>query len=104
MAGKISLIVIAGFLLCGFGYAAGKLETRNSMLCFKVARVVHEGDSEAVTATGMTAPFTVLVHEARPVKITLPGDIGQLGEEIFLPDPRQNSESTMIPYAYTKSP
>ena len=97
MAGKIALLIIVGFLLCGFGYSAGKLETRSAMLCFKVARVVHEGDNDAVTATGMTAPFTVLVHETRPVKITLPGDIGRLGEEIFLPDPRQSSASTISP-------
>ena len=97
MAGKIALCVIVCFVLCGFGYAAGKLEQRDNMLCFKVARVVRKGDTDAVTATGMSAPFTVLVHETRPVKITLAGDIGQLGEEIYLPDPRHNSASTTAP-------
>ena len=106
MAGKIALGILGSFLLVGFGYALcrehykaeiEKQKEQCKVLPFKVARVVHEGDSEAVTATGMTAPFTVLIYESRPVKMTLPGDLGQLGEEIFLPDPRQSSASTTVP-------
>lgn len=97
MAGKIALGFIAAVLLVGSGFAAGYFRQRNAMLPFKVVRVAREGDSEAVTIDGRSAPFTVLVHESRPIKQTLPGELGQLGEEIFLPDPRYSSESTIFP-------
>lgn len=97
MAGKIALGILGLVLFGAFCFAAGYFRQREELLTFKVARVVPEGDTEGVTLNGMTAPFTVLVHEQRPVKVILPGELGQLGEEIALPDPRQNSESTTFP-------
>jgi hypothetical protein len=93
MSGRI-LLVIVMVLTAGFiGYAAGRIETREPMLRFKVARVAYE---DAFTLSGTKAPFTVLTHEVR-VNMTLPGDLGQPGDELFLPDPRYSSASTTCP-------
>jgi len=93
MAGKISLFLIVGFLLCGFGYAAGKLQTRNALLPFKVVHVARESDPERSTLSGLKSPYTVLSHEVR-VNMTLPGELGATGDIVFLPDPRQSSFSS----------
>jgi hypothetical protein len=96
MAGRIALGFIAAVLLVFFGYAAGKLEQRDSMIPFRVVRVVPDSDLEAVTITGMSAPFTVLVCETR-LNVTLPGELGRPGDIVYIPDPRQSSESTTVP-------
>ena len=96
MAGKISLFVIVGFLLCGFGYAAGKLETRDTLIPFKVVQVARESDPDRNTLSGLKSPFTLLVHETR-INLTLAGELGSTGDIVFLPDPRQKSESTIVP-------
>jgi len=105
MAGKISLGILVSFLLVGFGYAlcrehykaeVEKQKEQYKVLPFKVVHVARESDPERVTLSGLKSPFTVLTHETR-VNMNLPGEIGAVGDIVFLPDPRQNSESTMIP-------
>lgn len=99
MAGKISLAIIVIVATFGFGYQVRvlkELESRERMLQFRVAQVVLEG-SEQETITGMRPPYTVLVHSGPYVQQALPGQLGNLGDEIYLPDPRYSSESTSSP-------
>lgn len=95
MAGRISLGVLVAFLLAGLGYAAGRFEKHDAMLCFKVARVAGEGQTDVSALSGLKAPFTVLTHEVR-LNVTLPGELGRPGDEIYLPDPRGRQTSDHI--------
>jgi hypothetical protein len=88
MAGKISLSVLVSFLLVGFGYALNREQSRQSELPFRVKRVVSSDDHEAVTIGGMNPPFTVLVYEGPTIQRTVPGEIGNLGEVIWMTPPR----------------
>jgi hypothetical protein len=96
MAGKIALGLTAAVLLVFFGYAAGNLEQRDAMIPFKVVQVAKKLEPERVSISGLKTPFTVLVHETR-INTTLPGEFGQIGDIVYLPDPRQSSESTVVP-------
>ena len=96
MAGRIALGIVAAILLVCFGYAAGKFEQRDAMIPFKVVQVAKGIDPERVAISGMKTPFTVLVHETR-INATLPGQLGQIGDIVYLPDPRYNSSSTIGP-------
>lgn len=96
MAGKISLVTLLALASGLFGYAVRETQHKNTMLPFRVARVVSENDSEAISINGLKPPFTVLVYEDHAQQI-LPGEIGRLGDQIFLPDPRHNSASTKLP-------
>lgn len=96
MAGRVSICVVAALLLCAFGYAVGKLEARKYLLPFKIVQVARDNDPERIALSGMKPPFTVLVHETR-VNMNLPGEFGQPGDEVWLPDPRYSSSSTSEP-------
>lgn len=96
MAGKISLVTLLALASGLFGYAVRETQHKNIMLPFRVARVVLESDSEAISIDGLKPPFTVLVYEDHAQQI-LPGEIGRLGDQIFLPDPRHSSPSTNCP-------
>lgn len=96
MAGKISLVTLLVLASGFFGAAAVKMQQKNTMIPFRVARVVPETDSEAISIHGLKPPFTVLVYEDHAQQI-LPGEIGRLGDQIYLPDPRQSSASTKLP-------
>jgi len=105
MAGKISLGILVSFLLVGFGYALCRERYKNQVekekeqykvLPFKVVQIAKESEPERATLSGLKSPFTVLVHETR-VNMNLPGEIGAVGDIIFLPDPRQSSASTIDP-------
>lgn len=87
MAGKIALGFMAAFLLVGFGYALHREQERQTELPFRVKRVVSQRDHEAITIDGMNPPFTVLVHEGKTIQRTVPGEIGQLGDEIWMAPP-----------------
>jgi len=88
MAGKIALGVLVGFLLVGFGWALHREQERSTELPFKVVRVANETDLDAVTAEGREAPFTVLVYESPQIKRTVPGVIGNVGDEIWMSPPQ----------------
>jgi hypothetical protein len=88
MAGKIALGVLVSFLLVGFGYALHREQSRQIELPFRVKRVVSSDDHEAITIDGMHPPFTVLVYEGPTIQRTVPGEIGQLGDEIWMTPPR----------------
>lgn len=96
MAGRIALGIVAAVLLVFFGYAAGKFEQRDAMIPFKVVQVAKEIEPERVSISGLKTPFTVLVHETR-INTTLPGEFGQIGDIVYLPDPRHSSSSTIGP-------
>lgn len=101
MAGKLSLSIIVAVALFLFGYKVCELKTQQELektapkLPFKIARVVNDGDTRA--ASGMKPPFTVLVYEGPYVQQILPGELGPIGKEFYLPDPRHSSESTIVP-------
>lgn len=105
MAGRISICIFVALALVGFGYALcrehykaeiEKQKEQFKVLPFKVVQVARESEPERATLSGLKSPFTVLVCEVR-VNMTLPGEMGSVGDIIFLPDPRQSSLSTIDP-------
>lgn len=93
MAGKIALGLLVAVGLVFFGYSLQRLERIERELCFRVVRVVRETDADQSTLSGMKPPFTILVHE-KTIQRILPVSCGNVGDEVWLPDPNYSSFSS----------
>lgn len=87
------LLIIAGSF--AFGWSMHHVEQQSTLLKFRIVRVVNADDGPE-TLDGTRPPYTVLRHETY-VQKTMPGVVGNVGDEIYHTDPRQKSESTMLP-------
>lgn len=83
MAGRIALGLAVGVLLFLLGYASHQEQIRRTEIPFRVARYVETGTA----AEGITAPFSVLVHEKRIQKI-VPGFIAPIDDIVWVPEPK----------------
>jgi hypothetical protein len=75
--------VVACFASFFFGYIFRDDQIANQPLPFKILRIIHPSDSDAVSRDGRMAPFTVLVYE-KMIQIKRPGMLGEPGDEILM--------------------
>lgn len=88
MAGKISLCVLVGFLLVGFGYALRREQQRQSELPFEIRTIITADGSK--TLDGIDSPYTVLVYEGPMIQRTVKGVLGNQGDIVWMTPPDKN--------------